>query len=153
MDEALEQYRIALSLDRSRRSSAQLRFVLMEARRYPSPRPISESSRARSEFSTGHYKLSQLYAAPAAFLRRERNAEGFSESRSRKRRAKATSTGHAMTDFDRSSAVAVAYALAGNRQQAFEYLEKAYADGDSEMLFVIRNPALDPLRSTPASKT
>ena len=36
--------------------------------------------------------------------------------------------------------------------QAFQYLEKAYADGDSELLFVIRYPALDPLRSDPRFK-
>jgi predicted deacetylase len=48
--------------------------------------------------------------------------------------------------------VAVAAALAGDRNQAFEYLEKAYADGDSELLFVIRFPALDPLRSDPRFK-
>jgi len=35
------------------------------------------------------------------------------------------------------------------RQQAFEYLEKAYADGDSEMLFVIRNPASTRSAPTP----
>ena len=30
--------------------------------------------------------------------------------------------------------------------------EKAYSDGDSELLFVIRFPALDPLRSDPRFK-
>ena len=58
----------------------------------------------------------------------------------------------AMDDSDRSAAVAVASALAGNRDQAFEYLEKAYSDGDSELLFVIRFPALDQLRSDPRFK-
>ncbi len=51
--------------------------------------------------------------------------------------------------MDRSAAVAVAAALAGDRDQAFEYLEKAYSDRDSELLFVIRFPALDQLRSDP----
>jgi hypothetical protein len=50
---------------------------------------------------------------------------------------------------DRSGAVAVASALAGDKDQAFENLEKAYTDGDSELLICIRYPALDPLRSDP----
>ena len=34
--------------------------------------------------------------------------------------------------------IAVAAALAGNRDLAFEYLEKAYSDGDNELLIAIR---------------
>jgi hypothetical protein len=49
----------------------------------------------------------------------------------------------------RSSAMAVAFAISGDHYQAFEYLEKAYSDGDSELLIVIRYPALDPIRSGP----
>jgi hypothetical protein len=50
---------------------------------------------------------------------------------------------------DRSAAVAVALAISGDRDQAFHYLEKAYADGDDELLWAIRYPALDPLRTDP----
>jgi hypothetical protein len=50
---------------------------------------------------------------------------------------------------DRSTAAAVAAALVGNRDEAFEYLEKAYSDGDNELLIGIRYPALDSLRSDP----
>ena len=57
-----------------------------------------------------------------------------------------------MDNSDRSAAVAVASVLAGDRDQAFQYLEKAYTDGDTELLFVIRYPALDPLRSDPRFK-
>jgi hypothetical protein len=58
----------------------------------------------------------------------------------------------AMDDFDRSSAVAEASALVGDRNQALEYLEQGYSDGDSELLFTIRNPALDSLRPDPRFK-
>jgi len=44
---------------------------------------------------------------------------------------------------------AVAYALAGNRDTAFENLEKAYADWDDELTAVIRFPAFDQLKSDP----
>ena len=50
---------------------------------------------------------------------------------------------------DRSAAVAAAAVHAGNRDMAFEYLDKSYKDGDNELLFIIRDPALDPVRSDP----
>jgi tetratricopeptide (TPR) repeat protein len=156
MDEALEQYRIALSLDPlSSIIGANYALLLMEARRYPESLAQFQKVLARDpNFPPAHYKLSQLYAATGRF------PEAVSEMRKafpNLAPVSADAKGYldlamAMTDFDRSSAVAVASALAGMRQQAFEYLEKAYADGDSEMLFVIRNPALDPLRSDPRFK-
>jgi hypothetical protein len=45
--------------------------------------------------------------------------------------------------------IAVSYALAGDRNKAFEYLEKAYAEQDSELMACIRFPAFDLLHSDP----
>jgi hypothetical protein len=50
---------------------------------------------------------------------------------------------------DRATAIAVAAAINGGRDLVFKYLEKAYSDGDDELLMAIRYPALDPLRSDP----
>jgi predicted Zn-dependent protease len=50
---------------------------------------------------------------------------------------------------DRSAAIAMAAALAGDRDEAFQYLEKSYADEDNELLIEVRYPALDSLRSDP----
>jgi hypothetical protein len=50
---------------------------------------------------------------------------------------------------DNVAAIAIGYALAGDRNKAFEYLEKAYAKGDDELIFAIRFPALDSIRSDP----
>ena len=47
------------------------------------------------------------------------------------------------------SDAAVAYSLAGNRDKAFAYLEKAQADRDDEITAVIRFPAFDTLKSDP----
>jgi hypothetical protein len=47
------------------------------------------------------------------------------------------------------AAVAEAYALAGDRNNAFAYLEKAYAEQDAELMACIRFPAFDQLRSDP----
>jgi hypothetical protein len=45
--------------------------------------------------------------------------------------------------------IAVCYALAGDRNKAFEYLEKAYSEQDSELGACIRFPAFDVLKSDP----
>ena len=50
---------------------------------------------------------------------------------------------------DRSTALAVAFALDGEREEAFRYLEKAYTDGESELLLEVRSPAFDSLRTYP----
>jgi hypothetical protein len=42
-----------------------------------------------------------------------------------------------------------AYALAGNRDKAFELLNQALADKDDELTAVIRFPAFDSLKSDP----
>jgi len=44
------------------------------------------------------------------------------------------------------TAIAVVYALQGDRNKAFEYLEKAYAEQDTELMACIRFPAFDALR-------
>jgi TolB-like protein/Tfp pilus assembly protein PilF/predicted Ser/Thr protein kinase len=156
IDEALEQYRIALSLDPlSSIISANYALLLVQARRYPEALAQFQKILARDpNFPPAHLKLAQLYAATGRF------PEAVSEMRKAYPNlvpVSADAKGYldlalAMTGFDRSSAVAGASALAGDRQQAFEYLEKAYSDGDTEMLFYIRSPALDPLRSDPRFK-
>ena len=155
-DQALEQFRIALSLDPlSSIVNANYALMLLQARRYPESLAQFQKILARDpNFLPAHYKLSQLYANTGRF------ADAVNEIRHiipKPISASADAKGYlaltlAMDDSDRSAAVAVAAALAGDRNQAFEYLEKAYSDGDSELLFVIRFPALDQLRSDPRFK-
>jgi hypothetical protein len=45
--------------------------------------------------------------------------------------------------------VAVTYALAGDRDKAFQYLDSASAQRDDELFAVIRFPAFDSLKSDP----
>ena len=155
-DEALEQYRIALSLDPlSSIVNTNYALMLLQARRYPESLAQFQKVLARDpNFPPAHYKLSQLYANTGRF------ADAVNEIRHiipKPISASPDANGFlalslAMDDYDRSAAVAVAAALAGDRKQAFEYLEKAYSDGDSELLFVIRFPAMDPFRSDPRFK-
>jgi TPR repeat protein len=49
-------------------------------------------------------------------------------------------------------ATALAFAVAGNRDKAFSYLEKAYSQGSSELIMDIRCAGFDPLRSDPRYK-
>ena len=45
--------------------------------------------------------------------------------------------------------LAVTYAIAGDRNKAFEYLEKSYAEEDTELMAVIRFPAFESLHGDP----
>jgi hypothetical protein len=78
-------------------------------------------------------------APPNAFLGRSwsLDAKGYAEFMD------AISNGSLPAD------AAVAYSLAGNRDKAFDNLEKAYADRDDEITAVIRFPAFDHLKSDP----
>jgi serine/threonine protein kinase/tetratricopeptide (TPR) repeat protein len=153
IDQALEQYRIALSLDPlSSIVNTNYALMLMQARRYAEALAQFQKVLARDpDFPPAHYKLSQLHATTGRF------AEAVSELR--KTFVKPISVSEdakgyrdlAMTleGTDRSALVAVASAAYGERDQSFQYLEKAYSDGDGELLTAIRSPALDPLRSDP----
>jgi hypothetical protein len=48
-----------------------------------------------------------------------------------------------------SYGLALVYAGLGEKDQAFEWLGKAFGEGDMGMLFLKIDPPLDPLRSDP----
>jgi TolB-like protein/Tfp pilus assembly protein PilF len=153
IDEALEQFRTALSLDPlSSIVNTNYAVTLMYARRYPESVAQFQKVLARDpNFVPAHYKLSQLYATTGRF------PEAVAELR--KAFPKPTPVSEdakgyvrlsmMVEEADFAAAVGIAAALAGNRDQAFDYLEKAYSDGDTELLTAIRYPALDSLRSDP----
>jgi serine/threonine protein kinase/tetratricopeptide (TPR) repeat protein len=152
-DEALEQLRIALSLDPlSSIVGSNYAVVLMNAHRYPEAREQLQKVLARDpNFVPAHLKLSELDAAmgrfPEAVSELEKtftkpipvssDAKGYCELSQK------------MDGSDRSGQSAGACALAGNRDLAFQLFEKTYAGGDSSMLFMVRYPGIDSLRSDP----
>ena len=153
IDQALEQYRIALSLDPlSSIVNTNYALMLVQARRYPEALAQFQKVLARDpNFPPAHYKLSQLYAATGRFAEavrelRQTFAKPISVSDDAKGYRDLAMT---LEGSDRSALEATASALCGERDQAFQYLEKAYSDGDDELLTAIRSPALDPLRSDP----
>jgi TolB-like protein/tetratricopeptide (TPR) repeat protein len=153
MDQALEEHRTALSLDPlSSIVNTNYAVLLMEDRRYPESLAQFQKVLERDpNFNAAHYKLSQLYATTGRF------AEAVTEIQKVVAKPGSWSADAksyhdlmlALRGTDRSAAMAAAAAISGDRNQAFEYLEKAYSDADDELLIVIRYPALDPLRSDP----
>jgi len=151
MAEAEGEFRKALSLDPlSTIVNANFAVTLEAMHRYPEALAEFQKILVRDPSSRiAHHKLSQFYASTGRF------AEAVSESQQSLAEPIAASLdakGYiqcemAHTGGIRSAAVAVAYAAGGDRDRAFEYLEKAYADEDVELLIVIRSPAFDSLRT------
>ncbi len=156
IDQALEQFRIALSLDPlSLIVNSNYGSMLTQARRYPESLAQFQKVLARDpNFPPAHYKLSHLYAMTGRFPEavielRKAFSKPIPVSEDAKGYLELMST---LEGSDRSAAAGVAAALAGDRDRAFQYFEKAYSDGDNELLLVIRYPALDSLRSDPRYK-
>jgi serine/threonine protein kinase/tetratricopeptide (TPR) repeat protein len=156
LDEAEEHYRTALSLDPlSNIVNTNYGVMLMQAHRYPESLTQFQKVLERDpNFPPAHFRLSQLYASTG------RTSEAVIELRKGLPEAGLVSedaNGYLQLSLmlegtDRSSAMAVASALMGERDQAFQYLDKAFADEDDDLLIEIRYPAFDSLRSDPRYK-
>jgi serine/threonine protein kinase/Tfp pilus assembly protein PilF len=156
IEEALQHYRTALSLDPlSSIVNANYAMAYMQARRYPEALAEFQKVLARDpNFYPAHYKLSILYATTGRFadavtemkIWLRTNTTATPDAKGYLAMAKAMNERDSADTF---ATVAMAYALLGDRDQAFQYLDKAYANGDSQLLFAVRLPALDSLRSDP----
>ncbi len=153
LDEAQAQYLTALTLDPlSTIVNTNYGVALMCAKHYPeSLAQFQKVLESDPNFAPAHYRLSQLYATTGRFA--DAVAE-FHKAFSKTTEVTNDAKGYlqlmlTLEGSDRSGAVAVASALAGEKDQAFENLEKAFNDGDNELLICIRYPALDTLRSDP----
>jgi eukaryotic-like serine/threonine-protein kinase len=158
LDEALEQFRLALALDPlAGIVRTNYALTLMDARKYPEAREQFDQIFERDpSFGPGLCYLSQMEATQGQWgeavstLRKgappgdalsmrswSPDAKGFAEFMD------------AISNGKLPANAAVAYTLAGNRDKGFEFLEKAYADRDDELTAVIRFPAFDHLKSDP----
>ncbi len=159
MDEALEQFRTALALDPlSTIVGLNYGVTLMDAHRYPEALAQMQKIRERDpKFEPIHYKMSQLYVTTGRFadaVRELRQVSALEKIFPASTHVSEDANGYLeavakIEGTDRNAAVAMAAAAAGKRDQAFEYLEKAYADGDNELLIMIRTPAMDVIRGDP----
>ena len=153
IDQALEQVRAALSLDPlSPVIRTNYGGLLTMARRYPEAVAQLQNVLAQNPgFVPAQNRLAQLYATTGNF------AEAVSEAQKLFPKPIAVSVdakGYRdlmmRTEWsDRATNIAIAAAICGDRDHAFQYLEQAYSDGDYELLTDIRLPGLDPLHSDP----
>jgi TolB-like protein/tetratricopeptide (TPR) repeat protein len=153
IDESLAEFQKALTLDPlSPIVNVNYAVVLMYAHRYPeSEAQFKKALDIDPNFPPAHYKLSQLYATQGRFK------EAVSEIL-KSMDVRPNVTGDAkgyqkavlsLPGTDRNAAISIAFAASGDRERAFEYLQRAYAEGNDELLLEIRYPALDPFRSDP----
>ena len=152
IEEALNEFRIAMSLDPlSPIVTMNYGLTLMVAHRYPEAvAQFNKVLERDPSFTPAHYYLSQVYATMGRY------AEALSELQ-KTGAVKGTWSADAhgylklmlSVKFAAPTNIAVSYALAGDRDKAFEYLDKAYAEEDSELMACIRFPAFDSLHSAP----
>ncbi len=151
IEESLEEFRKALSLDPlSGIVNVNYGLTLMVGHR--TPEAIAQMQKVLERdpaFAPANYYLSQVYASTGRY------AEAVSEL---KKIALPPIPGSFSGDaqgylkialdprMGTPTLVAVVYALMGNRDKAFEYLDKAYAEQDTELMASIRFPAFDALR-------
>jgi serine/threonine protein kinase/TolB-like protein/tetratricopeptide (TPR) repeat protein len=156
IEEALEQFRLALALDPlAGIIRTNYALTLMDARKYPESREQFDQILQRDPaFGPAHFYLSQLQAtqgqwADAIDTMKSGPGSPFSNFSFNADAQGYVQLMEAGSNGTLPANVAVAYSLAGNREKAFEFLEKAYADRDDELTAVIRFPAFDLLKSDP----
>jgi DNA-binding winged helix-turn-helix (wHTH) protein/TolB-like protein/tetratricopeptide (TPR) repeat protein len=136
-DQAIEQYRKTLDLDSSFvRAHVQLGQVYGQKGQYEEA--ISELKKAISLNSEDNYAI-QLLGYMYAISRR--TSEAYKALEELKERAKRT---HVLP-YD----IAVIYVGLGEKDRAFEWLEKSFAERDEGLLYLRVDPVLDSLRSDP----
>ncbi len=157
LEEALEQFRLALALDPlAGIVKTNYALTLMDTHQYPQAREQFDQIFQRDpRFGPALFYLSQMQAtqgqwAQAVSTLQKAGPEDATSRRSWAPDAKGFAEFmDAVSNGKLPANAAVAYALAGNRDTAFENLEKAYADWDDELTAVIRFPAFDQLKSDP----
>ena len=152
-DEAFQEYRVALSLDPlSPIMNLNYATTLMDAHRYPEAlAAFQKVSQSDPNFLPTHFKSSQFYAATGDFVRAVSELQKFAPaSGSWSPDAKGyRELGQAefSNRTESSTWMALTTAPSGDRNLTFEYLEKAYANQEIELVLCIRYPTLDPIRS------
>jgi tetratricopeptide (TPR) repeat protein len=156
MDEALEHFHIALSLDPlSPIVNTNLAMLLMDMHRYAESKEQFEKTLARDpNFIPANLKFAAFcasqgdYACAVDHLMKwpviktdavpTRDAKGY---------FKLLMPLESQEEW--GPYLAGVYAVTGNKDKAFEYLEKAYATHNIELILSIRYPIFDSLRSDP----
>ena len=136
-DQAIEEYQRALELDPNFFFAHWL-LGLAYANRSMFEQAIAESQKAVELSGHGPGALGSLGHVYAASGRRDEAQQVLGELKELAKRR-----------YVSPYSVAAIYALLGDKDAAFEWLEKAYSDGAYGMLFLKSEPAWDGLRSEP----
>jgi predicted Zn-dependent protease len=123
----------------------------MDAHRFPEALAQFQKTLERDpNFRPAHHKLAQLYAASGDFanavseLRKFIPIPGSSSPDAKGYRDLAQA---GLSRPDSMTWVALAMSATGERNKAFEYLDKAFSAQEIELVLCIRYPTLDPIRS------
>jgi eukaryotic-like serine/threonine-protein kinase len=153
-DQALEEMRLALSLDPlSPIMNTNYAATLMDAHRYPEALAEFHKELERDpNFPPAHHKLADLYAATGDFANAVSELKKFTslpgqwspDAKGYRELAQA-----AFSKPESMTWVAKAMAVTGERDKAFDYLDKAVAGDEIELVLCIRFPSFDPIRSDP----
>jgi serine/threonine protein kinase/Tfp pilus assembly protein PilF len=151
-DESLTEYQTALSLD-PLSPIINLNYAItlrIAGHRDESQARFEQLIGREPDFAGAHLYLSEFYAMEGRF------AEARSEVQKIDSAVAMPSSDAAgylkmAIDFhkDYPAHIAVAYAIFGDRDKAFAYLDKSASDEDSELFSVIRYPAIASLRADP----
>jgi serine/threonine protein kinase/Tfp pilus assembly protein PilF len=154
IDQALDEFRVALSLDPlSSIVGMNYAITLMVAHRYPeSLAQFHQVLERDPSFVPAHFYLSQFYAMKGNFAEAVSEMQKFitvpgSFSPDAQGYSRLLQTEEAKAGDP--AYVAVAFAIAGDRDKAFEYLEKSFSNESDELVLVVRFPAFDSLGSDP----
>jgi eukaryotic-like serine/threonine-protein kinase len=155
IDEALKEFQIALSLDPlSPIVNTNYAATLMIARRYPEALAQFQKTLERDpNFAPAHLKLGFLYATMERFA--EANAEmqkfaptpGNWTADAKGYNELAMATLPKLGDWEADGALT--FAIRGDREKAFAYLQQAFSNQSTDLTLAIRFPALEPLHSDP----
>jgi serine/threonine protein kinase/tetratricopeptide (TPR) repeat protein len=154
-DEAFQEFRVALSLDPlSPIMNTNYAATLSNAHRFPEAMAAFQKVlQSDPNFPPAHHKLAQLYAAQGDFAHAVSELQKFvlkpgswtPDAKGYHELGEAGFSGRT----EASAWLALNASSIGDRNKAFQYLEKAYANQEIELILCIRYPTLDPIRSDP----
>src|SRR5208282_2228800 len=157
IDQALEEYHTALSLDPlSPIVNMNYAVTLMMAHRYSESMAQFQKVRELDPgFRGNHLYMSELLATMGRFPEAVSELQKLDEtpgSFSPDAQGYSRLMLEPGTKRGLLSDIAVSFALAGDKNKAFEYLEKGFSNGDPDLILCLRFPAFDSMRSDPRYK-
>jgi len=156
-DQAFEEFHVALALDPlSPIMNTNYATTLMDAHRYPEALAQFQKTLERDPtFGPAHHKLAHLYAATGDFANAVSELKKFAPTPgawSGDAKGFRDLALNAFNQPEQTTWAALALSVTGERNRALDYLEKALASGEIEVVLSIRYPSFDPIRPDPRYK-